>query len=79
MASQILKTTFFAPLHSAHGFYNSSGLLTSAAYLPCDKKKVRTHIGLLDFFLHWINPRAHVIACKPVSYTHLTLPTIYSV
>ncbi|KAL1823304.1 hypothetical protein ACET3Z_010082 [Daucus carota] len=41
MASQILKTTFFAPLHSAHGFYNSSGLLTSAAYLPCDKKKFR--------------------------------------
>ena len=26
-----------------------------------------------------INTYDHIIVCNPVSYTHLTLPTIYSV
>ena len=41
----------------------------------------------LAFIAHWINPRTKVldlgcgdgVMLDPVSYTHLTLPTIYSV
>ena len=48
----------------------------SAYSIPTKKGKLDTHI-----FVVWVDNEAGVLArvVGPVSYTHLTLPTIYSV
>ena len=78
--SMMLCTTYeyHLPVARTPGMYQVPGtaVRTKFSYLPyiCMMRVPRCH----DCYYHGVQQRNALVLC-PVSYTHLTLPTIYSV